>query len=489
MPHTPEPATGTGTPSSRPSFLVLLTDDQGPWATGTSWPELVTPVLDELAGRSTVFENYYCASPVCSPARASLLTGYMPSAHGVHDWLVGGRHPQATEEPFVEDVPTLPKTLHDAGYTTAMSGKWHVGTSQHPAPGFDYWYAHRYGGGPYYDAPIWDAEGREASEPRYFTDAAAQEACAMIDAIARDHPRSPFFLQVSFTAPHSPWVGHHPDDLMDIYADTDFPSVPRSEPHPWTRAYNDFAAAFADPVPRLRGYAASLSGVDRAVGTLLERLRAHGLDRETVVVYMSDNGFSCGQHGLWGKGNGTYPLNFWENSVRVPAWFALPGQSQGRTVARPVSACSFYETVCELAGVEVGSDPLRAAGSVAGLLRGQGQDQDEHVVVFDEYGGGRMIRSGRYKLIDRHEGPSELYDLDADPQEEENLVGVPSRAGLVASLRGELEEFFAAHSTPTEDAWGRDIRGRGQIRPPRAGLDDGGTYVLQDETMDGVGKS
>lgn len=140
----------------------------------------------------------------------------------------------------------------------------------------------------------------------------------------------------------------HQRELTDLYTDTDFPLIPREEPHPWTVAYNDFAAAFADPVPLLRGYAAALSGVDRAVERILRRVREVGAGDNTIVVYMSDNGFSCGHHGLWGKGNGTYPLNFWENSVRVPAWFHLPGQTQGRSVSQAVSVCSFFETICEL---------------------------------------------------------------------------------------------------------------------------------------------
>lgn len=479
------------TSTTQPSFLVVLTDDQGPWATSRYWPELITPTLDEITEHATVFENYYCASPVCSPARASLMTGYMPSAHGVHDWLVGGRHPDDREETFLEGMTTLPEVLHEAGYITAMSGKWHVGTSQHPAPGFDLWYAHRYGGGPYYDAPVWTLDGQETEEPRYFTDAVAEEACQMIAQIASrtgaDGACPPFYLQVNFTAPHSPWLNNHPAELTDLYADTDFPSVPREEPHPWTKTYDDFAAAFADPVPSLRGYAASLTGVDRAVRALLDSLEEHGLAKSTVIIYMADNGFSCGHHGLWGKGNGTFPLNFWENSVRVPCFISLPGQEETRVVEQCVSACSFFDTLCELAGVSVEPDPLRGAGSVAGLLRGEAEAEGP-VVVYDEYGGGRMIRKGAYKLIDRYNGPRELYDLDADPLERENMVDLPSRAALVRELSDELYEWFRDHETDTERAYHRDVRGRGQVHPPRDGYDDARTYVLGEKSMDGVDK-
>lgn len=474
----------------RPNFLFILTDDQGPWATSRNWPELITPALDEIATTATVFDNYYCASPVCSPARASLLTGYMPSAHGVHDWLVGGRHPDDSEETFLDGISTLPEVLHDAGYMTAMSGKWHVGSSKRPAPGFDLWYAHRYGGGPYYDAPIWGDDGEEVGEPRYFTDAVAEEAVAMIDAIAASgtgEEARPFYLQVNFTAPHSPWVNNHPQELLDLYADTDFPSVPRETPHPWTKTYDDFADAFADPVPSLRGYAASLTGVDRAVRSLVDALDAHGMRENTVIIYMADNGFSCGHHGLWGKGNGTYPLNFWENSVRVPCMISVPGQRVARTVERAVSACSFFETVCDLAGVAVDEDPLRDGASVSGLLMGDQDDAgEESVVVFDEYGGGRMIRRDDYKFIDRFNGPRELYDLSVDPDERENLVDLPSKASLAQELADELYEWFRDHETDTNRAYHRDVRGRGQVHPPRDGYADARTYVLGEKSMDGV---
>ncbi len=165
------------------------TDDQGPWAVPWNMPKLHMPQLAKLAQEGTRFDSFYCASPVCSPAKASLLTGRMPSAHGVHDFLTGTNHPRAYPDTFLESQLTFPQVLASGGYDCAMIGKWHVGDSQTLAPGFNHWFAHRFGGGPYYHAPIWDEDGNPTTEPRYFTEAIAEEAEAYLDGHAPPSPK------------------------------------------------------------------------------------------------------------------------------------------------------------------------------------------------------------------------------------------------------------------------------------------------------------
>ncbi|HYH33105.1 MAG TPA: sulfatase-like hydrolase/transferase [Pseudonocardia sp.] len=463
--------------ADRPNLLVVLTDDQGPWAMGHRNPDLVTPTIDRLTASGTELDRFFCASPVCSPARASLLTGRMPSAHGVHDWIRGEAYGVRDEDSYLAGLPTTPEVLADAGWECGHSGKWHLGSSRDPAPGFASWYAHRTGDGRYVGAPVW-RDGRAEAEPRYLTEAVTDEAVAFLEGNAGSD--RPFYLQVNYTAPHSPWVDQHPARYTDVYAGRTFDSCPREEPHPWfSWEPGPVSDAMADPVPSLLGYFASLTAVDAGVRRLLDLLDTAGLRESTCVVYTSDNGFSCGHHGIWGKGNATWPLNMWENSVRVPFVVSMPGRIPARRVDSGLtSACDLHPTLLDLAGVGVPEDPLAAGRSILPRLLGQEADGDEPVVVFDEYGGTRMVRTARWKYVARHgDAPEELYDLATDPDERENRVTEPRCAGRRDELAGVLHDWFARHNAAERDAFARPVSGRGQVAPSWRGRSDAGTYA------------
>lgn len=473
---------GGGKPSN---VLLLVTDDQGAWALGSRMPELRTPALDRLQSEGMTFEQFFCASPVCSPARASLTTGRMPSAHGVHDWIrpealarAGSPEPPSTPD-FLDratGADTLAAMLSRAGYRCGMVGKWHLGSSDRPASGFDYWWAHQAGGGPYIDAPVWRHDpmsGRPAvpaeptTEPEYLTDAITRQSLDALRHLVGEDPQAPFFLQVNWTAPHDPWFdGNHPEDLLALYADTGFPSVPEPDAHPWFLPQN-FPRAVADRHGALAGYCAAISGVDRSISALLDDLERRGLLEDTVVIFTSDNGFSCGHHGIWGKGNATRPLNFWEPSITVPFIVCQPGRIPPGTVdPRPASAVDLLETIADLTGATPLEDPLRAGRSLAPRLRGEpAEEAATPIVIHDEYGANRMLRTERWKLVVRREGPTELYDLHADPQEQRDLSQDPAHAALRRELRGELEDWFARHQTVPLSGWGSRVDGTGQSAP------------------------
>jgi len=477
-----------------PNVLLLVTDDQGAWALGSRMPELHTPTLDRLQREGLTFERFFCASPVCSPARASLTTGRMPSAHGVHDWIrpealarTGSPTPPFTPD-FLEragGADSIAQMLSREGYRCGMVGKWHIGSSDRPAPGFDYWWAHQLGGGPYHGAPIWQFDEETgapvqppepAEEPGYLTDAITRQGLDFLRRVGEEDDPAPFFLQVNWTAPHDPWFdGNHPQELLDLYADTDFPSVPAPPAHPWFLQKN-FPRAVADRHGALAGYCAAISGVDRSIGALLDELEDRGLLEDTIVVFTADNGFSCGHHGIWGKGNGTFPLNFWEPSITVPCIVRWPGRvPAGAADERPASAVDLLDTLADLTGATPHEDPLRAGRSLAPrLLRdgtgapsapGVAEDGEAPVVIHDEYGANRMLRTDRWKLVLRRQGPTELYDLQEDPGETRDLSADPAHGDTLRELTAALEDWFARRSTEALDGWHSTIDGTGQTAP------------------------
>lgn len=460
------------TPPPRLNFVVVMTDDQGWWSMPQHMPEIHMPRVAKLLDESLIFNNFYCASPVCSPARASLLTGRTPSAHGVHDWLVGGRSPESFPDLFLDGQPTTAETLAHAGYQCWLSGKWHVGDARRPAPGFTRWYAHRFGGGPYVNAPIW-RDGEATTEPRYLTHAITEEALGFI---ADREADAPFYLQVNYTAPHDPWLEGHPVEYTSLYEDCNFPSIPRDPRHPWTLDQPHFDGAYADPTPHLVGYCASLSAVDEGVGRIIDYLETEGLRDHTAMIYLSDNGFSCGHNGIWGKGNATWPLNFFDNSVRVPFLVSLPDGLVGATDAL-TSATSLHATICELAGAQLPADRYRAGESFAAVLREPDASTPETVVVSSEYGQARMVTDGRWVYVHRRHGDDELYDHADDPTEQVNRAGEPGCAEVVRRLRGELEAWFAQRENAGNTAWNHDVRGTGQVHPIWRGRPDNETYA------------
>ncbi|GAA1720480.1 sulfatase-like hydrolase/transferase [Isoptericola hypogeus] len=462
-----------------PNFVVVVTDDQGAWARGRLMPELITPTLDHLGRTGLELENFFCASPVCSPARASLLTGRMPSAHGVHDWIRSENSGVDTSGVrYLDGLTTTPEVLAAHGYACGYSGKWHLGDARTPAPGFDEWFAHRDGGGPYYGAPVVE-RGIERTEPGYVTDAITDHA---VDALRRlSAGDAPFYLQVAYTAPHTPWTeDNHPAELLDLYEGCDFRSVPREGPHPWfTHDDPELSAAQSDPAPALRGYCAALTAVDRGVARLLDVLDEADVRASTYVVFTSDNGFSCGHHGYWGKGNGTRPLNVWDPSIRVPFVINRPGTIAPALDDTPTSAVSLHPTLLDLAGVPVPRDDLAAGESFAPRVLGTepAPEAPAQVVVHDEYGGTRMIRTRTHKYVWRYDGPAELYDLVTDPGEQHNLADDPTHGGVRGTLHARLLDWFARRTTPDRDALMRAVTGWGQDAPVQRGLDDRRTYA------------
>ncbi len=457
----------------RPNILFLLSDDQGAWALGCAGnSEIETPNLDRLAASGVRFENFFCTSPVCSPARASLLTGRIPSQHGVHDWISVGDTVQKYEPEgngelieYLKDIPGYTDYLSEIGYSCGLSGKWHLGDSHHPQKSFDFWKVHAKGCGPYYGAPM--VRGNEVyEEPRYVTDVITDNALSWLS--GQKNEKNPFYLSVHYTAPHSPWQReHHPADLYDHYFnDCAFASVPDGlKPPEWVEFQNIPVSDSKTRRDHLSGYYAAVTAMDANIGRLIDWLEKNEELEDTLVIFTSDNGMNMGHHGVFGKGNATYPLNMFEESIKVPFIMSHPGCIQaGRTNSDLLSQYDFMPTLLEYVGCEVSSISSLPGRSFKESLCNEPSKRHEHIVVFDEYGPVRMVRTERYKYVHRYEsGLNELYDLENDPREERNLIGELEWGKVEKEMKDRLIEWFSKYVDPEKDGAREKVTGSGQL--------------------------
>ncbi|GMV80032.1 MAG: arylsulfatase A family protein [Planctomycetota bacterium] len=444
----------------RPNVLFVLSDDQGPWAMGRSNPEIQTPHLDRLACEGLALDNFFVATPVCSPSRATFLTGRIPSQHGVYDYLEG-RQVGPDAHAYLQDETCYTELLARNGWTCGLSGKWHLGACQLPQHGFRDWYCHQGGGSPYQNAPM-VRNGQLIKEPGYITERITDEALAMLERYAE--AQNPFYLSVHYTAPHSPWIGQHPQAYVDRYTDCPFQSCPQEPKHPWAGRLTDGNLGNREA---LKGYFAAVTAMDDQIGRLLAFLDARGLRENTLVCFFSDNGFSCGHHGFWGKGNGTMPRNMYENSIRVPALLSLPGRiPQGVSHEELLSAYDFCPTLLDYLELPAIADRNLPGRSFAPLLRGEALDARDEVVIFDEYGPVRMIRTREWKFVYRHaHGEHELFDLMHDPSERTNLARESGQQERIRELKSRMDGWFARYAVPQRDGLKTDGSVYGQKNP------------------------
>jgi choline-sulfatase len=429
-----------------PNILLFFTDDHGQWALGSSGNrDIETPNLDHIARTGTVMENAFTPTPVCSPARACFLTGKTASQHGIHDYL--DNDPQFFERGWLKDEITLPELLQAAGYRTGLVGKWHLGNDSRPQRGFDSWGALA---GDYPIDPTGPArycvdgriETRTGSKAAVLTDAA-------IDFIWRGDLTQPFFLFVGHVSTHSPWQGH-PERLVDRYRGRDFADVPQAEVFPFgtqnleSRDHIDRA----DPRAALAQYYAAVTAIDESVGRLLDMLDAQRQLEDTLIVYTSDHGLNCGHHGIWGKGNGTLPLNMVDESIRVPLLFSGPGVVRGGRRAEFVDHLDLFQTLLDVAGIATPTEVDYAGRSFTHLLRGR-KMHNWRDAQFCEYGDVQMVRTADFKLVCHAKGESQhLFDLESDPREMFDIAANPNMVHLRDELRFRLNDYYRRFSVP-----------------------------------------
>ena len=444
----------------RPNILYILCDDLRPAALGAyGSPHVKTPHIDRLAAEGVRFANAFCTTSLCSPSRASLLTGLYAHKHGVRD--------NFTELPA--SLPHWPARLRDAGYATAYVGKWHMGEDNDgPRPGFDWFVTHK-GQGKYFDTE-WNFHGQKREvRPGYYTTVVTDLA---IEWLQKQSPAKPWVMCIGHKAPHSFYTPEEKyartfANVRIPYPATAFqlddkPAWMKERLNTWHGIYGplfEWRKKFPDARPEavvdfenmVRGYWGTILSVDDSVGRLRAYLETTGQLDNTVIVFLGDNGLLEGEHGMVDKRTAHEP------SIRIPLIVRYPALARGRVVEKQVLTCDLPPSLLELAGASV-------LGKIDGAswvkLARDGADRAWRSSWFYEYNyekqfpytpNVRALRTDRWKYIryphgdgspDRH--LAELYDLSADPDETRNLAADPKQAATVAQLRTELTRVMAA---------------------------------------------
>ncbi len=437
---------------SKPNIIYILTDDQRYDELGILNPLLDTPNMNAIAENGVHFKNAFVTTALCSPSRATILTGQYANTHGVVD----------NNAQLPEGTIFFPSYMQDAGYQTGFIGKWHMGDQgDNPQPGFDKWVSFE-GQGNYYpelsDGSIaqLNIDGTQVDQKGYITDELTDYAIDWLDTVDKEKP---FFLYFSHKAVHADF--YPAERYENQYADkqvelpenmADTPENYRGKPR-WVKdqrsSWNgvDFPYHSTLDVGEYKmRYHRTLTAVDDSIGRVQEWLKENGLAENTIVMLMGDNGFMFGEHGLIDK------RNAYEESMRVPLLAMGPGFEKGKVVEEVVANLDIAPTILEIAGIE---RPEQFQGRSFTKL-GSGAELDEPwnnefaYEYFWEYDFPQTpttfaVRTDKYKLIQYHGiwDREELYDMVNDSTEMNNLADDPDMIEVKVALRKRIYALSA----------------------------------------------
>jgi N-acetylglucosamine-6-sulfatase len=432
------------------NIIFILTDDHRYDFMGFTGrvPWLKTPNMDRLYHEGAWFQNAFVTTSLCSPSRASILTGSYSHVHTIVD----------NEAPEPPGLIYFPQYLQKAGYQTSFFGKWHMGNEDDsPRPGFDHWESFK-GQGVYYN-PSLNIDGKRVAytDSTYITDLLTDHALSWLK--NRDKSK-PFFLYLSHKAVHAPFEPARRHEgmyknpgyplpptfyqtLNDDYKKLGWPEWVKQQRYSWHGV--DYMYHTHISIDELvRAYCETLMAVDESIGELMDYLKKEGLDKNTLIIYMGDNGFAFGEHGLIDK------RTFYEESAKVPLLVHCPELfSGGQTMNKMVQNIDIAPTILESAGlVKPAGMPGR---SFIPLLKGDSTTWRDKIFYeyyweYDfpmtptTYG----VRTDKFKYI-RYQGiwdTNELYDLEKDPNEMINLIARPEYAETVKKLAGDLFDWL-----------------------------------------------
>jgi arylsulfatase A-like enzyme len=458
---------------SRPNILFIVVDNQPASILGTYGnPDVNTPNIDQLANEGLRFTRAFAVHGMCSPTRATLLTGLLPSHHGVQDWLDDEEMESWPGDwNAIREYRTLPYTLKNRGYRTSLIGKWHLGQPRPPDAWFDYWVTFNLG----HTIDFWNNEINDNSnkymiEGQHSVDFFSAKAVEYLQNYDRQEP---FFMMVTYNGPYMnppTNLGAAKNRHYEAYKDQEFSSFPRNrvnetildeipfpDPEEW---YLNLARMHNDQ-ETMANAASQNTMVDDGVGRLLNALRDNDLAENTLVIYTSDQGNFFGQHGLWGHTDFSFPASLYETAMNIPLIVHYPGVIEENQVSDLlIGQYDFMPTILDMAGIEV-EIPNSPGRSFAEQLRGNELASWADAVYMDQEAT-RAIRTSQYSYWKRLEGIGEhkLYDMQKDPGQQHNLYGTPDYAEVVSELDWRLTRFFDIYSNAEYDLWrGGTVKG------------------------------
>ena len=451
--------------TARPNILFVLCDDLRWDAIGCAGhPHVKTPHIDRLAREGVLFENAFCTTSLCSPSRASILSGLYAHSHGVTN--------NFTEYP--KDLASFPKLLQDSGYTTGYLGKWHMGEeNDEKRPGFDYFVTHK-GQGKYFDTEFnLDSAQREVI-PGYYTTVVTDLAVKWLDRQLGASHDKPWMMMLGHKAPHSFYFPEekyqHTFDSVDVkYPDTAFmlddkPKWIKNRLPTWHGIYGplfDWRKKFPDSSPEAvkdfaamtRAYWGTILSVDDSVGRLTAWLEQTKQLDNTIVVFMGDNGLLNGEHGMVDK------RTMHEASIRIPLIVRYPSLTKAnapKKVAQQVLTVDMAPSLLDLCGVKA---PEKLHGRSWRKLVQTGSDPEWRHSFLYHYNyekqfpytpNVRGLRTDEWKYIHYPHGDgspdkhlAELYNLKSDPGERRNLIAKPEHEAKVKELQAELTRVMS----------------------------------------------
>lgn len=458
---------------SPPNILFIVVDNQPASILGAYGnPDVKSPNIDQLANEGVRYTRAFAIHGMCSPSRATLLTGLLPSRHGVQDWLDDEEMKNwPSDWNAIREYRTLPYTLKNQGYQTALIGKWHLGQPRLPDDWFDYWVTFNLGHTlDFWNNGINDNSRHYKVEGQHSVDFFSDKAVKYL----KDYDQQkPFFLMVTYNGPYlnpPTNLGPAKNRHYDYYKDKPFPSFPRN------RVNENILQELTDPDPeewyldlaRMNNDQASMANVasqntlvDDGVGRLLATLKEQGLAENTLVIYTSDQGNFYGQHGYWGHTDNTMPASLYDTPMNIPLIVRYPGViKQGQVSDLYIGQYDFMPTILDMAGsnVEIANSPGR---SFAEHLKGDKLVAWNDAVYMDQEAT-RVIRTDRFSFWKRLEGTGqhELYDIQKDPKQLNNLYGNTDYTKVVAKLDKKLTRFFDTYADVKYDLWrGGTVKG------------------------------